>query len=167
MNRVKIFLKALFFVTAFAVTLFLLTFRFLAFFMASKSPIQSVSKIYVSETPFSYFAYNEKTHVYSGIIEYDEKEQEFFFLDDGNYIACWKLQHLSHINDCREYSASLCENELLFIGYRYASDNDNDMLIKITLDNIGLFNENNERLRFVSYDKDEYIQEYAPLKLVE
>lgn len=165
MNRVKIFFKALFFLCAFSVALLLL-FLFLTLIFMEPGPLPPPSpKVYVSEEPFSYFAYNPKSGLNSGIIEYDGKEQEFIMYDDGEGLVFYKLSHFAHMHNYRENDATTCADELLFRGYRY--DAKNEAVIDIILDNTGLFSGDNKEIHFTAYDKDDYIEKQGPLKLIE
>lgn len=156
--------RILFWSGVFFVTIIMYVFLALAPGLVARPPIY-VPKIYVSEDPFIYYTNTHSSEVDVGVIEYDGKKQDFFIGYDEMGNECfWKLEYLPHYLSHREDGFSGCEDALLFKGDFYY--NSGERFFKVIFDNTGIFSRDNSKIRFVSYNKEEYLRKHGILKLM-
>ena len=156
--------KILFWSGVFFVTIIMYVFLALSPGLVARSPIYT-PRIHVCEEPYIYYTNSHSSRLDVGVIEYDGKQQDFFIVCDEMGNECfWKIEYLPHYLKHRDDNLPDCEDALLFKGDFYHNGKDN--FFKISFDNTGIFGENNSKLRFISYNKEEYLRKHGILKLI-
>lgn len=161
---IKRIFKTLFWSGVFSLIIIMYIFLALSPGLIARPPMY-IPEIYVSEDPFIYYSDNHNS-AYVGVIEHNGQQLDFFIGNDEMGNACfWKLEHLPHYLSCRDGDISCCENALLFKGlFRY--NNGAEHLFQVTFDNIGIFDRDNSKIRFIAYNKEEYLKKHGILKLM-